>query len=330
MTFRFSARSLAALSTVALAIASTACGGSAAVPGTTGPSTGDPNPTKPSGPTSDPNAPADPIADPVPSDIPVLAAHAIAGDVAPDLSCAGQPLPVTGAPLGQHEFHLTELGADDTARVGGLPVELFYDDDASHAADATYTAKAKSDDKQSTGIFQANSPQGFIAFHVAKADGYVDTTSLDLDVRGEGPFLATVAPSGTVTALSILIGGSSYTPTPGAGRLVVRAVDCKGNPLVNAHVAMEVDGVVTALAIKPNDTGIRRSYFGDAELPGPGKWSSHSGVVAFIDVPTGKSVRLVVRGKNADGTPASVIAMRKVPVVGDGVVTAKVTPYTTK
>jgi hypothetical protein len=111
---------------------------------------------------------------------------------------------------------------------------------------------------------------------------------------------------------------------------VVRAVDCKGNPLMNAHIAMEIDHVVTGIVSTTGATGIRRNYFGDNELPSPAKWSSHSGVAAFLDVPTGKSIRIVVRGKTADGTDVSVVAMRKVPVVADGVSTAKITPFTTK
>lgn len=322
-------RHIIALTTFGLAAASIACGGSAGSP-EQGPSTTNPNPNP--GPTNDPNAPADPTADPVPADLPVLVAHATDGDVAADLSCVGQPLPVATSPLTEQTFHLTELGGDDTARVGGLPVQIFYDNDPSHAPDTTPTSKdAKSaGTKENVGVFETNSPPGFIAFHVAKADGYVETTALDLDVRGTGPFDAMVAPSGTVTALSILIGGSTYTPTPGAGRVVVRAVDCKGNPLMNTHIAMEIDHVVTGIVSTTGATGIRRNYFGDNELPSPAKWSSHSGVAAFLDVPTDKSVRLVVRGITANGAEPTVLAMRKVPVVADGVVTAKITPYTTK
>lgn len=319
MTFR---PVLVALATVALS-ATAACGGSSNAPG----STNQPDPTHPT--TTDPNAPADPIADPVPTNLPTLLAHGPDADIAPDLSCAGQPLPVTTSPLTQREFHLTELGGDDTARVGGLPVQLFFDNDPSHAADLTVTSgTAEGGDKKNVGVFEANTPSGFVAFHVAKTESYVETTALDLDLRGAAPFLATVAPQGTVSALSILIGGSSYTPVPGASRVVVRAVDCKGNPLAGAHVALEVDGVVTAIATGSAD-GIRRSYFGDTELPSDGKWTSRSGVAAFLDVPTGKSLRLVVRGNSGSGAP-TVVAMRKVPSVADGVVTAKISPYTTK
>jgi hypothetical protein len=317
------ARTIIALTTFGIVAASVACGGSS---GSTEPSSTNPGPTGPTGPTSDPNAPADPIADPIPADLPNLVAHGTDADVAPDLSCVGQSLPIATSPLTDKTFHLTELGGDDSARVGGLPVEIFYDNDPTHAADVTPTSGTG----ENKGVFETKAPDGFIAFHFAKTDAYVETLALDLDLRGAAPYDAMVAPSGTVTGLSLLIGGASYVPTPGAGRVVVRAVDCKGNPLMNAHIAMEIDHVVTGIVSTAGATGIRRNYFGDNELPSPAKWSSHSGVAAFLDVPTGKSIRIVVRGKTADGTDATVVAMRKVPVVADGVLTAKISPFTTK
>ena len=327
---RATVSTLIALSALGLAAG---CGSAATSAPSSGPAAGPGAPAEPGSPSTPakPGAPAEPTADPVPAAIPVLSSFAVDKDVAPDFSCVGQSLPVSSAPVAPHEFHLVELGGQDSDRVGGVKVELFYGNDPSTVADVTATSKTKSDgDKKNIGVFEASTPQGFVAFHIPKSEGFVDTTALDFDVRGEGPFLPTAAANGRVDALSILIGGSSYTPAAGAGRIVVRAVDCKGNTLVNAHVALEVDGAVTAIASGSTDPGVRRSYFSDTELPGTSKWTSRSGVVAFLDVPTGKSLRLVVRGKVDGANVATVIAMRKIPVVADGIVTTKLSPFTTK
>src|SRR5438067_1573853 len=49
---------------------------------------------------------ADPTADPVPAELPSLVARTTEADVAPDLSCAGKPLPLGVAPLTEREFHM--------------------------------------------------------------------------------------------------------------------------------------------------------------------------------------------------------------------------------
>ena len=298
-----------------------------------GPAPGKGTPANDSGATTETGTPGDepaaePTADPVPADLPALLARTADADVAPDLSCVGQPLPLAvGAPV-DREYHLIELGGDDTDRVGGLAVELFYGNDPSKAADVTATAKKGDDDKTKTGVFQAATPSGFLAFHVPKAEGSYETTALDFDTRVEGPLLATVATNAKVDALSVLIGGSTWKPGPGLGRVVVRAVDCAGRPLAGAHVALQIDGVVAPIAAK-DEAGVRRSYFSDIELPSTAKWSSRSGIAAFLDVPHGKSIKLVVRGKVDATGAASVVAIREVPFLADGILTAKITPYST-
>lgn len=288
--------------------------------------TDDAGPSDSSTPTEQPAA--EPTADPVPADLPALLARTADADVAPDLSCAGQPLPVaTGTPV-TRQYHLVALGGEDSDRVAGLPVELFYGNDPSKPADATGTSSKGDGDKSKMGLFDAPTPSGFLAFHVAKAEGSYETTALDFDTRVDGPLLATVATNDKVDALSVLIGGSTWKPAPGLGRVVVRAVDCAGRPLAGAHIALQVDGVVAAIAAK-DAAGVRRSYFSDIELPSTAKWSSRSGIAAFMDVPHGKSLKLVVRGRVDATGAAAVVAMREVPFLADGILTAKITPFST-
>ncbi|MGZ3424367.1 MAG: hypothetical protein ACXWUG_12345 [Polyangiales bacterium] len=287
------------------------------------------DPTKP-GPTTDPgtktgdpDAPLDPSTnDPVPVDLPSLVAHAASGaDLAPDFSCAGKPMPVEHGATKDREFHLIELGGQDTDRVGDVPVELFFANKLGKA-DASLMAP-KSDDATQNGLFHANTHGGFIGYRIAAQPGYVSIVGLDLDVPESGPVLPAVPTVDRVKALSILIAGSAYDPTPGTGRVVVRIVDCNTNAVAGAHVTLEVDGKV----VKPGkNDGVRRNYFSDSELPGDDTLTSRSGVVAFLEVPgDAKTIRVVARGKV--GSDTQVIAKRSVPLVADGVLTAKAAPW---
>jgi hypothetical protein len=323
--------SFLALSTVSMVslLAAIGCSSAADAPPAKGTPGTDAGTTLDTGSKPGENPAAEPVADPVPADLPALVARSADADLAPDLSCAGKPLPVgSGTPVAR-EYHLVALGGDDSDRIGGLPIELFYGNDPTKTADVTATSKDDKEDKTNTGRFEALTPSGFIAFHVPKATGSFETTALDFDTRVDGPLLATVATDDKVTALSLLIGGATWKAGPGLSRVVVRAVDCAGHPLAGAHVALQIDGVVSAIATTADDPGVRRSYFSDVELPSTAKWSSRSGVAAFLNVPNGKSIKLVVRGKVDAAGKVEVIAMRDVPFLADGVLTAKITPYST-
>jgi hypothetical protein len=276
-------------------------------------------------PTTDPNAALDPVDDPVPSGLPALSAHdKVKGvDVTPDISCFNKPLEVAVGTPATREFHLIELGGADSDRVGDAKVDLFVGNQIGNMPDVSTMTK-KGEDMQSTGVFSAAVPAGFIAYRVNPGVGYVPVVGLDLEVPPTGAVLPAVPTQSKVDVLSVLIGGSAYEPTKGAGRAVVRVKDCKLNALANVHLVLEADGKVR----KPSKSdGLRRSYFGDSELPGTGEWTSRSGVVAFLEIPAGaKNVRLVARGI-VDGKP-QVVAMRKIPLVADGLVAAKVMPFT--
>jgi hypothetical protein len=301
--------------------------GCASADGSKTPATGDPAKTPvDTTPTTDPNAALDPVDDPVPSGLPELSAYSkeSGGDVMPDLSCFGKDLPVsTGAPA-DREFHLIELGGADADRVGDARVDLFVGNEIDNTPDASVMAK-KTEDKLGTGVFNASVPTGWLAYKVAPAMGYVPIVGLDLEVPTTGAVLPAVPTEEKVKLLSILIGGSSYEPTKGAGRAVVRIKDCALNALTNTHVVLEVDGKVR----RPSKSeGLRRSYFSDTEFPGTSSWTTRSGVVAFLEIPPGaKAIRIVARGKV--GGVSKVIAMRKIPLVADGLVAAKVMPFAT-
>lgn len=279
-------------------------------------------------PTTDPNAALDPTDDAVPTGLPQLNAYNKEKgiEVMPDLSCLDKPLPVSTGSAADREFHLIQLGGADSDRVGDAKVDVFVGNALDKMPDASVMVK-KGDDMNSTGVFNASVPTGFLAYRVQPLDGtgYVPIIGLDLEVPASGPVLPAVPTEGKVQALSILIGGATYEPTKGAGRAVVRVKDCALNALANAHVVIEIDGKVK----KPSKTdGLRKSYFSDSEFPGTGTWTSRSGVVAFLELPPGaKSLRIVARG-NVGGV-TKVIGMRKIPLVADGLVAAKVMPFST-
>jgi hypothetical protein len=308
-----------------LSFVSVAC---ASADGTKSPTTSNPTttPDQTTNPTADPNAALDPVDDPVPAGLPQLSAHnkATGTDVIPDLSCFAKALPVSTGTAANREFHLIELGGADTDRVGDAKVDVFVGNEVNKMPDATVMVK-KGEDMSSTGVFNASVPAGWLAYKVAPSMGYVPIVGLDLEVPESGPVLPAVPTQAKVDALSVLIGGATYEPTKGAGRAVVRIKDCALNALTNAHVVIEIDGKVR----RPSKgEGLRRSYFGDSEFPGPGTWTSRSGVVAFIEIPAGaKQLRIVARGNV--GGETKVIGLRKIPLVADGLVAAKVMPFAT-
>lgn len=291
----------------------------------TGTSSPAPSPTTTPDPTTS-NAPLDPSSDPVPAGIPVLAAFDRAGSVETkvDLSCAGKPMPISRGAVAEREFHLTKLGGDDTDRVGDAKVDLFLDDKYDMPADDTVQVK-KSDDPATNGVFKSKAQPGWIAYRATPSSSgtYLPIIGLDLEVPDTGAILPAIPTKEKVDMMSVLIGGAEYEASKGSGRAVIRAVDCQGRPLVNVHVLLEIDGKVG----KPVKAGLQRSYFSDTEFPNmASQWTSRSGVVAFIELPAGaKNIRAVARA-NVDGQ-VKVIGLRSIPLVSDGVTTAKIFPY---
>jgi hypothetical protein len=300
-----------------------ACGGSdgstASPPAS--PSSSSTTTTPPASP--DPSEPADAPADPIPAGIPALSAFGNGADQPIDLSCIGSPLPAaTGTPT-DREFHMVALGGTDADRVPDAKIDIFYDNQLKMPPDVSTT----SGDTSANGVFTAAvAAPGFIAYRVVNPPtGYLPIYATDLEVPASGPVMPAIPSESTVQVLSTLIGGSDYSPTMGDGRAVVRVVDCQYHTVANAHVTIEVDGAAT----KPGkNDGIRRGYFTDAEFPGTAAWTSRSGVVAFLEIPAGtRTVRMIARGMV--GGVERVIAVRNVPMLANGIATAKMFPFTT-
>jgi hypothetical protein len=291
-----------------------------------GPAKPDTAPDSASAPASpDPSEPANATEDPIPAAIPPLAAFGNRVDQPIDLSCVGNAFPANGTAATDREFHAVELGADDSARVANAKIELFYDNQLKPPADVTITSP--DGDATTKGLFHATVAPGWIAYRVvAPLEGYLPIYALDLEVPATGPVLPAIPAAGTVEILSALIGPSGYVATKGAGRAVVRVVDCKYNQVQNAHVTIVVDG--KSQSPKKAAGSILRGYFTDAEFPGTAAWTSRSGVVAFLEIPgTAKTIKVVARGM-IDGVER-VIAVRTIPLLVDGVTTAKMFPYVT-
>lgn len=283
--------------------------------------------TAPNAPASpDPSEPASAAEDPIPAGIPSLGAFGNRVDVPIDLSCIGNAFPANGPTATEREFHAVELGADDSARVANAKIELFYDNQLKPPADATITTP--DGDATSKGLFRATVAPGWLAYRVTSPpEGYLPVYALDLEVPATGPVLPAIPAAGTVEILSALIGPSGYAATKGTGRAVVRVMDCKYNQVQNAHVTIEIDG--KSMSPKKAEGHIMRGYFTDADFPGTSSWTSRAGVVAFLEIPgTAKTIKVVARGK-LDGVER-VIAVRTIPLLTDGVTTAKMFPYVMK
>jgi hypothetical protein len=270
---------------------------------------------------------AAPLADPIPPALPPMTAwDATANaDVTPDLGCGGITIPV-GDALSTRDFKLISLGGATTDVVAGAPVQLFYSNDVQQLASVTTTTSAA--DSLAPGTFTAMTPSAFIATHVPPIASYLDSYQLDVDTRPAGTIILNVASADRVNLLTTIIGGATFGHAAGTNRYVVRAVDCQQRPLTNVHVSLEVAGVVTSIATPGVSSGVVRSYFDASEIPSQlFPWTSRSGLVAFLEVPAGVSLRLAMWGKLDASSQATAVGTRVLPSLPDAIVTGKLTPY---
>jgi hypothetical protein len=262
-------------------------------------------------------APLDPAADPPPTDLAVVVARAPDADVTPDFSCTGQPLPLARGAKGKRELRTIVLGGSDGERIPGLPFEVFLSNKLGGAPDLSLQSSE-------TGVVEAELAPGFLTYRTAKTADRLEYVAYDLVVPESAPTYVWGAPIAMIESVEALMGGGNYARVAGSGRVVVTIADCKMQPIAGAHLALEVDGAV----VPPVTTGAgpRRSYFGENQLPSPATWSSRSGVVTILDVPA-KTVRMVARVRTSEGAAPVAVAMRTVPVIADGIVTAFVSPW---
>ncbi len=269
----------------------------------------------------------DPAADPPPATLPVVAAFDGSGDVAPDLSCGGQPMPDGTTSPAERELHFAQLGGTDADRVEEIPFDVFLGNRVTGAPDASGTSSkgsSASDPTRGTASVSLGA-EGFVATRTAAATGYLETFQLDLWVPKDGPVLVAATPESAIAATEVLIGGVGFTTAADRARVVVTVADCQRRPMSGVHVVLEVDGAVVPPVT--SDVGLRRGYFGDTQLPDSAlTHTSRSGIVGFLDVPA-KSVRLVARGrKTADG-PIEVLATRPLSPKAGAVTTALVSAF---
>lgn len=262
--------------------------------------------------------PTDVSADPAPTSM----ANAVGfqppsgpADLPLDLSCVGTAMPLAAGTTIDRTLKTTELG-DPTALVPETDVEIFTANKLGAAADLTGKSAA------ATAEIAAKIAPGFFLARTRKS-GLLETVAYDHWIDKETVFPLTIAVPTKIEALEALSGGADFKREPGTSRLVVQVRDCLRNNVTNAHVVIEIAGKV----VKPVTTGagIYRNYLGDNELPSSAAVTSRSGVVAFLNVPASAPVRFIAYAKTAAGVVP--IAIRTLPPVADGVVTALITPW---
>lgn len=294
--------------------------------GTTGDTGGD---TATGGRKLDGEPAADNALDKTPDDLPVVLARTKAADgpqmdVPADFSCQGTTLPGTDGKPVERDFHTVELGGADTDRVPEVKFEVLFGNKYPGTADLSATSsKGTSDTDPTRGSVKLMAPSGNLAWHVLPSMGFYEIVVLDYSV--DAPQLVvpvTAAPEGKVQVIETLVGGAGYTHTKGNNRFVVTVRDCNDRDLFGVHLSIEIDGKTAEV----KEGSVRRSYFGDNKLPGNGKWSSRTGIVAFVNVPSSPKIRLVARARLTAGGAPEVVAMRPVPQLPDGIVTALVAP----
>lgn len=272
---------------------------------------------------------ADNAIDPAPADLPVVIARTKAtpgpaADTKADFSCQGQPqLGGDGKPV-ERDFHTVELGGADTDRVPNVKFEISFVNKYPGTADLTLTSSMGTGDTDPTrGSVKAKTPAGNLTWHVLPATGFFEIVVLDYSVDADQLIVpVTAAPESKVAVIETLVGGSGYMHTKGNSRYVVTVRDCNDLDLYGVHLSLEVDGKTAEI----KEGGVRRSYFGDNKLPSNAKFTSRTGIVAFVNVPSTDSLRLVARGRLTEGGPVEVLGMRKLPKLPDGIVTAIVAP----
>lgn len=274
---------------------------------------------------------ADVTPDPVPADLPVVMGRtkASAGaqmDVPADFSCQGTTQPPSDGKLVERDFHTVELAGGDTDRVPGVKFEILYGNKFPGTADQTATSSMGADAMDPTrGSVKLKTPGSNMAWHVLPSPGFFEVVVLDYSVDADQLIVpVTAAPDGKVAVIETLVGGSGYAHTPGNNRYVVTVRDCKDLDLMGVHLSLERDGKTAEV----KEGGVRRSYFGDNKLPSNGKWTSRVGIVAFVGVAPASKLRLVARARLSPGAAPEVIAMRSLPALPDGIVTAIVGPQT--
>jgi hypothetical protein len=268
--------------------------------------------------------------DPVPADLPVVLARtkASAGpqmDVPADFSCQGQPQPTVDTTLIERDFHTVELGGSDTDRVPNVKFEIFNVNKYPGTPTLTATSSAGADAMDPTrGSVKLKTATGNHAWHVFPQTGMFEIVVLDYSIDQTQLIVpVTAAPESKVAVIETLVGGSGYMFTPGNSRYVVTVRDCNDLDLMGVHVSIEVDGKVSDF----KDGGVARSYFGDNKLPSNGKWTSRTGIVAFVNVPSAPKLRLVARARLSAGAAPEVVAMRTIPALPNGIVTGIVAPH---
>jgi hypothetical protein len=273
---------------------------------------------------------ADNAVDPTPMDIPVVVARTKATpgpatDVKPDFSCQGQTQMASDGKPVERDFHTVELSGTDADRVPSMKFEISFVNKYPAPVDLSLTSSAGTDAMDPTrGSVKAKTPGGNLTWHVLPATGYYEIVVLDYSVDADQLIVpVTAAPEAKVAVIEALVGGSGYSHTPGNSRFVVTVRDCQDFDVMGVQLSLEVDGKTAEV----KEGGVRRSYFGDNRLPSTAKWTSRSGIVAFVGVPSTDNLRLVARGRLTEGGPIEVLAMRKMPKLPDGVVTAIVAPH---
>lgn len=263
-------------------------------------------------------------------------------DVPADFSCAGKrdggvpdaapsDAPFEGGTptAGQLAPTSMELFAfgEGTTHLAGAEVQLFYGNSFKGAADLTGVVS------DGSGLATALMPAGWqIAYRIVPKDTGTASTSFvsyyELDQLvpttpgAKMPFFGMTKAKYQDLALA-LAGQRDYAIPAGTGIIAARVTDCQRRYVRN--VSVELVDVTEATPtpvtfVKDCLAGPCVLYLSDLELPSPATTTSRQGLVALVNIPSSRKLRLVAHGY-VNGDANATVASRDVEMVDQAITT---------
>lgn len=234
----------------------------------------------------------------------------VASETSSDVGAPADSGPPALGTLVEEQLDLIAFGTGGADKLPNQLIDVYYSNSFSGPPDLSGVAS------DSTGVVRVVLPYGMrVGYHVRKNDVLSDYWELD-DLHVPVPPATRTYWQGITTAkfqdLSLAVtGDKNYVQPPGTGIIAARVVDCDHRYLRNAVIELrDMSGGPPGVPVAFDKCSSGKPclvYLSDAELPAQSAtWTSRSGLVALINVPTTKPMRLVAIGYNADGSSREV------------------------
>ncbi|MGZ3455875.1 MAG: hypothetical protein ACXVEF_40090 [Polyangiales bacterium] len=229
--------------------------------------------------------------------------------------------PVTVGTLHPETVEVVAFGTGGVDKLPGETIDLFWSNSFKGAPDVVGVVT------DSKGLLNATLPYGIrVAYHVRASATVGDFYGMD-DIRevlaGDmyPRFQGVTHDKFKQLALAVT-GDTSYVLPPKTGIVTARVVDCAHRNLHYASIRLVdlTDGAGSELPFGKCGDGLCLLYLSDTELPDLGAtFTSRSGLIAMVQVPTGRKLRVIAEGYR-DGTTRFEVGHRDLEVQ-DGAIT---------